>query len=406
MESIGKLLGREIVKCGGKIFASHGLSAQMPEPEGVEEFEPNVSEAGLPTRVDLRKWCTEVEDQSSSNSCCANAVAGAYEYLAKKEAARTGDDEGDVSRLFIYFVGRKSDMQSRGQGNLKVKDEGMSIQGAINALKAKGACLEREWPFDLEHVNDAPGDDHYAQAMHYKISNGIRIPVDATKMKQCLADGYPFVFGMKLTQRFFKPGSKGVIATPNLDDPESAAHGLHAMLCVGYSEPDKVFIVRNSWGSGWGHNGYCYVPYDYIANADFNFCGQYAIQGLTDYDLTPETPVDDSKLLDNGDDDGEDEPEIERHEKDTEDDNSSDNEYDDFFDQQAEIKRVFTRFDADGNGNLSRSELQKAIGCCGVQLPRLLIAGLSRSYNTDGEAGISLEEFTNILTDLQLQVKG
>ena len=31
-----------------------------------------------------------------------------------------------------------------------------------------------------------------------------------------------------------------------------------------------------------------YVPYDYIANSDFNFLGQYAIKGLTNYDLTPD----------------------------------------------------------------------------------------------------------------------
>lgn len=81
----------------------------------------------------------------------------------------------------------------------------------------------------------------------------------------CL-QGYPFVFGLKLTARFFRPGSRGVIATPNLDDPQSASHGLHAMLCVGYSNADQCFIVRNSWGPNWGHGGYCYVPYEYMAN--------------------------------------------------------------------------------------------------------------------------------------------
>jgi hypothetical protein len=52
---------------------------------------------------------TEVEDQSQSNSCCANAVAGAYEYLCKRKAMETGDTIGDISRLFIYYVGRKND---------------------------------------------------------------------------------------------------------------------------------------------------------------------------------------------------------------------------------------------------------------------------------------------------------
>lgn len=403
MDSIGRLLGREIAKVGGKLIASHGLSSKMPEPEGVEDFKPAGSADGLPSRVDLRKYCTPVEDQSESNSCCANAVAGAYEYLATKAALKNGDDVGDISRLFIYFVGRKSDLQSQGKGNLKVKDEGMSIQGAINALKSKGACLERDFPFELSCVNETPDPEKFDQAMNYKISNGIKIPVEELAMKQCLAEGYPFVFGLKLTQRFFSPGSKGIISIPNLDDPQSASHGLHAMLCVGYSEPDEVFIVRNSWGPGWGHNGYCYVPYSYIANSDFNFCGQYAIKGLTDYDLTPETPCDSSSKLLDGEDDGEDEPEIEHQEKNAEDDIDSDNEYDDFFDRQAEIKRVFQKFDADGNGNLSRNELKKAIECCGIYLPKMMIAGLSKTYNTDGEAGISFEEFTKITDDLQLK---
>jgi len=85
---------------------------------------------------------TEVEDQSQSNSCCANAVAGAYEYLCKRKALETGDSVGDISRLFIYYVGRKNDQVTWNEDPSKApKDEGMTLTGAINALQAKGACL-------------------------------------------------------------------------------------------------------------------------------------------------------------------------------------------------------------------------------------------------------------------------
>jgi hypothetical protein len=60
-----------------------------------------------------------------------------------------GDEAGDISRLFIYYVGRKKDQQRKGQANLAPKDEGMSISGAISVLQLKGACLEENWPFDL-----------------------------------------------------------------------------------------------------------------------------------------------------------------------------------------------------------------------------------------------------------------
>lgn len=52
--------------------------------------------------------------------------------------------------------------------------------------------------------------------------------------------------------------------TPKESSRES--HGGHAMLCVGYSDPDRVFIVRNSWGPDWGDKGYCDIPYDYLVN--------------------------------------------------------------------------------------------------------------------------------------------
>ena len=57
---------------------------------------------------------------------------------------------------------------------------------------------------------------------------------------------------------------------------------------MGYNDRQQVFIVRNSWGESWADRGYAYVPYDYIANPEFNFLGMYTITGLTETDFTPD----------------------------------------------------------------------------------------------------------------------
>ena len=36
------------------------------------------------------------------------------------------------------------------------------------------------------------------------------------------------------------------------------------MLIVGYNRPGGYFIVKNSWGTSRGQNGYVYLSYDYI----------------------------------------------------------------------------------------------------------------------------------------------
>ena len=36
------------------------------------------------------------------------------------------------------------------------------------------------------------------------------------------------------------------------------------MVHVGYDDPTRRFIVRNSWGTSWGTKGYFTMPYEYL----------------------------------------------------------------------------------------------------------------------------------------------
>lgn len=55
-----------------------------------------------------------------------------------------------------------------------------------------------------------------------------------------------------------------------MPQPTERSVGGHAVLAVGYSDDDKRFIVRNSWGTGWGMQGYFSMPYDYLSNSSLS----------------------------------------------------------------------------------------------------------------------------------------
>ena len=43
--------------------------------------------------------------------------------------------------------------------------------------------------------------------------------------------------------------------------------GGHCVCMVGYNDINSTFICANSWGSGWGQNGFFFLPYNYIKDA-------------------------------------------------------------------------------------------------------------------------------------------
>jgi uncharacterized tellurite resistance protein B-like protein len=214
----------------------------------------------LPRRVDLREYLTEVENQEDTNSCAANAVAGAYEYLVKRHL---GEEAYDVSRLFIYYNGRAVD-------GCENEDEGSVIGSLIESLKEHGACSEETWPFDEELVNEQPNDEAYQEASQFLIEDTALVPTQLDAWKSALAEGYPIIFGISLFRSFDKHRKPGLVPLPSPRESSRESHGGHAMLAVGYSDQDRVFIVRNSWGTDWGDEGYCYIPYDYLLSERFN----------------------------------------------------------------------------------------------------------------------------------------
>ena len=205
----------------------------------------------LPAIVDLRNKMPAVYDQGNLGSCTANALCGLVGYV--KPAIPFG------SRLFVYYNERKIE-------NTISEDAGATLSSGIKCLKKYGVCQESEWSYDISKFTVRPPQKCYDDALQNIALQVKNIPKNKDSMKNSLFNGNPFVVGFLVYESFEsqKVANTGYVPLPKLGKEKLL--GGHAVTCVGYDENKQVWIMRNSWGTGWGENGYFYMPYKYLTS--------------------------------------------------------------------------------------------------------------------------------------------
>ncbi len=227
--------------------------------------------SGLPpAAVDLREWCSPVEDQGRLGSCTAHAGVGIIEYYERKSFGR----HIDASRLFLYKVTRNL-MKMSG-------DTGAYLRCTIGAMVLFGVPPEEHWPYSdgPDEFDQEPPAFCYSFAQNYKTIKYYRHdPPSASpgdileRVKTYLAAGHPAMFGFTVYSSIEQAADSGRIPLPSLRDK---IEGGHAVMSVGYDDTMTIknrygqeetrgaLLIRNSWGRRWGENGYGWLPYDYL----------------------------------------------------------------------------------------------------------------------------------------------
>ena len=224
----------------------------------------------LPESVDLREWCSPVEDQGKIGSCTANAGVGIIEYYEKKSFGR----HIDASRLFLYKATRNL-MKMKG-------DTGAYLRTTMGAMVLFGAPPENYWPYtdDEKEFDKEPPAFCYAFAQSYQTVKYFRHdpPKEGSdsilkKIKTYLAPGHPAMFGFTVYNSIEQAEKTGRIPFPS---PKERIEGGHAVVAIGYDDKMKIknkygriettgaLLIRNSWGKGWGEDGYGWLPYEYV----------------------------------------------------------------------------------------------------------------------------------------------
>jgi len=214
----------------------------------------HVEAAALPPKVDLRPECPPVYDQGQLGSCTGNAWAGLVEYLQKKD----GVAEATPSRLFIYYNERVIE-------NEVATDAGASISNGAQVVSTQGCPPETDWPYVIANFAEKPPAAAFADGLNHLAFQVQQVAQDLTAMKDLLANSLPIVIGFTVYQSFESPqvAKTGIVPLPRHNE---TVLGGHAVLVVGYDDSTSMFIVRNSWGTGWGQAGYFMMPYGYLTN--------------------------------------------------------------------------------------------------------------------------------------------
>lgn len=236
-------------------------------------------QAKLDERVDLRKLCSPIEDQADLGSCTAQAGVGLIEFYER----RAFDTHIDASRLFLYKVTR----------NLLglTGDTGAYLSTTMAAMTLFGVPPEKYWPYTTAkpgpvapapeaHFDMEPPAFCYAFAQNYKSIKYYRLdplgtPPDKLleRIKTYLKANMPSMFGFTVYLSYQFSGANGHFPFPCAGEPSVGGHGVVA---VGYDDNKKItnpyskeetigaLLIRNSWGTDWGEDGYGWLPYQYV----------------------------------------------------------------------------------------------------------------------------------------------
>lgn len=232
----------------------YGWRPDLPSIHDTLICHPYPAAKPLPPSADLRANCPPIWDQGDEGSCTGHAIAG----LIGVELVEELKYVVEPSPAFIYYNERRIEGDT-------ASDNGAQIRDGMRALSKWGWCGVDICPYVVGEYATAPTAAAYTAAGTHLIRAYGRVNQTLYSLKMTLASKHAVVFGFTVYDSFESEAvaSTGIVPMPK---PGESVLGGHAVLLVGYDDASQTFLVRNSWGRGWGQHGYFQMPYAYVTN--------------------------------------------------------------------------------------------------------------------------------------------
>jgi len=236
-------------------FKTNYASGAFYEPNArkVEKKTKTITVGGLPDSVDWRNKgaVTPVKNQGQCGSCWSFSTTGVIE----------GFHFVNSGQLLSLSEQQIVDCDTSTNQGCNGGWPYLAVQYAAQ----NGLELESDYPYTA-----VDGTCNYNQGKAQKVNNGYAFVTakSTDQLKSALVNS-PVSVLIEADQQVFQFYSSGVIKAgcgANLD---------HAVLAVGYQKVGVIeaFIVKNSWGTSWGDDGYVYIWSDQAENQGQGVCG-------------------------------------------------------------------------------------------------------------------------------------
>ena len=212
-----------------------------------------------PPSRDLRAAWWPVRDQGSTGACVGFAAADGVLRWHYVTAGWIGRKDLPSPR-FIWMANKETDEYTEYPTTF-IEGEGTYVKLALANARKFGCVLERDLPIE-GGLSRMTLEAFYTRASALRIASYHNLGRDLGAWRSWIANQGPILSCLDVDRTWERATETGGVLERYLP---RTVNGGHAISLVGYTKDG--FIVRNSWGKGWGDRGFAHATDAYAAAA-------------------------------------------------------------------------------------------------------------------------------------------